>query len=531
MLLRAIPPISPTAPGTRAACAHGDDGACRSTHALPHLPAPRKAGSFAHPQNFTLARSVRSVKQPREQFPRVAATRAADVDATPSDDGSNNSSSRREGYEEEEQGVQGGAVRTTGELYAAEYDTVLAQLDSLPPSEATRFNRVLHILSVKYPRRHVSMGSIASQNLLFLVHLSGGALSDKQLLTIFFRNPSLFQTDFYSLTSQKTALFNEYGISSLSLLRAATRACVFSVSEETLAAALHFLRHDLGVKRIDKVVQSFPFVLNLTVPTLKEKVRQLELAGLAPVADIIETSPFVLGGRASEIQRKVLLIQSILGDYNGDKLYYLRRYPQLLLVKHETTEATYKGMVEYFGEEQARRFLLRQPLLLGQNWDSMVVTLTNLIKSFGREDAVRMMNQMPLIIAFAWETLESKIRFVVEDMGRGLADVAMWPALLTRSVDKRLRPRYKLLLEAGKAHKYGLGYMFGCKDVDFERRFGLKLAQNRGEEEEEGRKEGGVEGEDEEVEGGGQEEGKGALETAGSRSATMKQTPGGEGER
>ncbi|CAI5464929.1 unnamed protein product [Closterium sp. Yama58-4] len=123
----------------------------------------------------------------------------------------------------------------------------------------------------------------------------------------------------------------------------------------------------------------------------------------------------------------------------------------------------------------------------------MVVTLTNLINLFGRETAVRMMNQMPLVIAFTWETLESKIRFVVEDMGRGLGDVAMWPALLTRSVEKRLRPRYKLLLEAGKAEKYGLGYMFGCKDVDFEKRFGLKLPKNREEEEEEGSKEGGEE--------------------------------------
>ncbi|CAI5947280.1 unnamed protein product [Closterium sp. NIES-65] len=92
-------------------------------------------------------------------------------------------------------------------------------------------------------------------------------------------------------------------------------------------------------------------------------------------------------------------------------------------------------------------------------------------------------------------------------MGRGLADVAMWPALLTRSVEKRLRPRYKLLLEAGKAEKYGLGYMFGCKDVDFEKRFGLKLPKNRGEEEE-GSKEGEAEKKDGEEGKKGKEEGE-----------------------
>ncbi|CAI5998464.1 unnamed protein product [Closterium sp. NIES-64] len=471
MLLRASPRISAPAPPTGAICAYGDDGACHSARAPPHLPVPRKAVSSARSQSLAARSRGGATKHPRKHS--LFATRVADVDATPIDDGSRNGSDnigssnsscgrkrhedvgeqgrhRGEGEqgEEGEQRLNGGDEGGTDGPYATQYDAVIAELDSFPPAEAARFRRVMHELSLKYPRRHASIGSIASQNLLILSHLSNGALSDKQLLTIFHRNPSLFQTDFNSLTSQKTALFKKYGISPISLLRAATRACVFSVSEETLAAALHYLRYDLGVKRIDKVVQSFPFVLNLTVPTLQEKVRQLELAGLSPVADILETSPFVLGGRASEIQRKVLLIQSILGDKNGDMLYYLRRYPQLLLVKHETTEATYKGMVEYFGEEQARRFLMRQPLLLGQNWDSMVVTLTNLINLFGRETAVRMMNQMPLVIAFTWETLESKIRFVVEDMGRGLADVAMWPALLTRSVEKRLRPRYKLLLEA-----------------------------------------------------------------------------------
>ncbi|CAI5532295.1 unnamed protein product [Closterium sp. Naga37s-1] len=131
---------------------------------------------------------------------------------------------------------------------------------------------------------------------------------------------------------------------------------------------------------------------------------------------------------------------------------------------------------------------------------------------------------MPLVIAFTWETLESKIRFVVEDMGRGLADVAMWPALLTRSVEKRLRPRYKLLLEAGKAEKYGLGYMFGCKDVDFEKRFGLKLPKNRGEEEEEGSKEGGVEKTD------GEEGKKGKVEGEEEEELLVVKAVGEEGE-
>ncbi|GJP40823.1 hypothetical protein CLOM_g495 [Closterium sp. NIES-68] len=139
-------------------------------------------------------------------------------------------------------------------------------------------------------------------------------------------------------------------------------------------------------------------------------------------------------------------------------------------------ERTFEGMVEYFGEEDTRRLLRRQPLLLGQNWSGMMDTLSRLIGVFGREGAVRIVNQTPTVMAYSWSTIQDKLLFVTEVMGRSIAEIVVWPALLTRSVEKRLRPRYELLRRLPREEQLSLGSMFGCTDEVFRKRYARKIA-------------------------------------------------------
>ncbi|CAI7787360.1 unnamed protein product [Closterium sp. NIES-53] len=121
-------------------------------------------------------------------------------------------------------------------------------------------------------------------------------------------------------------------------------------------------------------------------------------------------------------------------------------------------------------------------------------------------------------MAYSWTTIEDKILFVTEVMGRSIAEIVVWPALLTRSVEKRLRPRYEMLRGLPREQQLSLGSMFGCTDEVFRKRYGRKIAmlaereggtedgEKGGEEEDGGETSGGVE--EGEKKGGGEIEGE-----------------------
>ncbi|CAI5483858.1 unnamed protein product [Closterium sp. Yama58-4] len=380
---------------------------------------------------------------------------------------------------------------------------------------------VLTSLSAKFPKKLALFSnsySIASDNLRVLLSFEDESfvISEKQLLGIFNRFPSLLAAPLDAASVQsRIDLFRRYGVTRSAFFDLCSRSNVLLFPVGSLAENLHYLRHELGIVRIEKVLKCFPLVLNLSLPNLEEKVRQLRLAGLGPASEVLERSPFVLSARASEIQRKVELVKRLLGSSNSadDPILYLRKFPHVLLAQYETMEKTYEGMVKYFGEEDTKRLLRRQPLLLGQNWDGMMDTISKLIDVFGREGAVRIVNQTPTVMAYSWSTIEDKILFVTEVMGRSIAEIVVWPALLTRSLEKRLRPRYEMLRGLLREQQLGLGSMFGCTDEVFRKRYGRKIAllaereggaedgENGGEEEDGGGEKGVREEEGEEKDG------------------------------
>ncbi|CAI6004681.1 unnamed protein product [Closterium sp. NIES-64] len=110
----------------------------------------------------------------------------------------------------------------------------------------------------------------------------------------------------------------------------------------------------------------------------------------------------------------------------------------------------------------------------------------------------------PTVMAYSWTTIEDKILFVTEVMGRSIAEIVVWPALLTRSVEKRLRPRYEMLRRLPREQQLSLGSMFGCTDEVFKKRYGRKIAMLAEREGAEVGQEGG--GEEDGGEEGGREE-------------------------
>ncbi|CAI5987313.1 unnamed protein product [Closterium sp. NIES-65] len=135
-------------------------------------------------------------------------------------------------------------------------------------------------------------------------------------------------------------------------------------------------------------------------------------------------------------------------------------------------------------------------------------TISKLIDVFGREGAVRIVNQTPTVMAYSWTTIEDKILFVTEVMGRSIAEIVVWPALLTRSVEKRLRPRYgrKIAMlaerEGAEVGQEGGGEEDGGEEGGREEDGGEKGREKGGLGEGEGDIEGGTTGADVEEERG-----------------------------
>ncbi|CAI7812866.1 unnamed protein product [Closterium sp. NIES-54] len=320
----------------------------------------------------------------------------------------------------------------------------------------------------------------ANARVLFAVGARRG-----QVLRIFRAQPELAGREYGSAVRDKAELLSAFRIAPAAFLKALSRSLDWLTTPAAHAASvLTFLDRDLGINNLARVVAVCPDVLSQPIDGLADTVTFLrtDLSLGAEVGAALERNPALLGagngGGRADVVRKLEALRSLLRlDRSADVLPLVQRSPPLLSASADVARDTYKQLSAVLGEEGAAAVALARPQILALSETSVRETLTQIARRFGGAGpaASVLVSANPSLLRRRWDRTAGKLEYVTEVMGRDLAEVAAWPAVLSCNLQTRIKRRYDTLRAAGLDAKEPLRVLFGCSDTVFERRFDVTL--------------------------------------------------------
>eukprot|EP00897_Mesotaenium_endlicherianum_P002040 jgi/Mesen1/1864/ME000143S00921 len=339
-------------------------------------------------------------------------------------------------------------------------------------------------------------------------------LSNKEVEAIITKNSPLFHASFLSKTAHSSNVAEmvdcllafqltrkEVGrIFRKDPLLLSTKDC------RVWADAIEFLRDEVKVERMPKVLMLYPNILRLKVTKLRATVSLLrDEFGIHSMVRLVETCPALLGGKLESLREKCVNLRQILGVQDLGPL--LDRHPGLLLVGPTVPAAAAEWLVATLGEETARRVLLVNPQLLtgkAQTYeqklgslramlpavDLRVLILRNpqilatstetvrgsfacLAETFGEAAAAAMVLKNPRVLHVSAALLRARLEFCTRAMGWSLLQLASTPGILALSLEGTLEPRYAALRRLGLARSFAPSTIFNTSKREFERRLVL----------------------------------------------------------
>ncbi|GJP32325.1 hypothetical protein CLOM_g16906 [Closterium sp. NIES-68] len=327
-----------------------------------------------------------------------------------------------------------------------------------------------------------------------------------QIVRLFRAQPELIYRDVGAAAADMAVLLASFRITPPAMLKGIAQSVDWLGTPASHAhAVLQFLDRDLGVNNLARVISVSPHVLTQSVETLEDTAAFLrtELRLGADVGMALERNPALLGGIGGRVVAdgevsgaEVVAAGAGLGFGRSDvsaKLEALRRllklrraidvlplvehFPPLLLAPAGTAEATYAQLEALLGAHSAALVAAARPQVLALPAQAVREPIVQLIRRFeGKEAAAAVIAAAnPSLLRRKWDKTAGKIEYITGVMGRGLGEIAEWPAVLSCNLSGRIKRRYEALSGMGGGRGETLRAMLGCSDRVFERRFRVVL--------------------------------------------------------
>lgn len=118
--------------------------------------------------------------------------------------------------------------------------------------------------------------------------------------------------------------------------------------------------------------------------------------------------------------------------------------------------------------DKVGKVLSLQPDLIGCSLSKKleIVAKFFLFHGIKREELGAMVTDFPMLLKYSLSTLKAKLRYTLRVMELPLKDVIKFPRLFSYSLDLRIAPRHRMLVERG-LHHLDLRAMLACTDDEF----------------------------------------------------------------
>ncbi|KAL1522781.1 hypothetical protein AB1Y20_017753 [Prymnesium parvum] len=220
----------------------------------------------------------------------------------------------------------------------------------------------------------------------------------------------------------------------------------------------------LGVHQIGRVVAHAPRVLLCDIDQLHEKVQLLQVMGVKHIAKwITDNAAVVIIDIETQMKPAVLYWRSI---ENLDLGKIIALVPvQYSFAPPEVTAKKLKWLQEELGMLDIGKILTKAPKLLTLNLETGIIPKVEFLRSNGFGDSIgKLLQRCPRLLLSSIElALEPRLKYVLNDMGRSIDDILIYPQILIHPIPT-LKKRHRFLKLKGKFDNYSLARIFRATD-------------------------------------------------------------------
>eukprot|EP00897_Mesotaenium_endlicherianum_P008356 jgi/Mesen1/7549/ME000392S06812 len=270
---------------------------------------------------------------------------------------------------------------------------------------------------------------------------------------------------------------------------------------------LEYLRNDLKVEHISKVLKNDPSILYCSVGSLRTNVAFLkDELGMKDIVSALYKCPHLLRVGTQGLSKKAESLRAVLDVQDLGPV--LDRCPKLLFVGPTVPAATFRWLKDTLGECAAKKVAAIDPHFLARKADAYEAKLRNLRATFPDTDALALIARSPRILTINPKTLrevykwfsdafsgatgeagaaemvlrnprllnvtvpsvQAKVEFFTGVMGRTRAELGRAPEVLLVGLKSRLLPRALVMRHLGLTHHFALSTIFSTSSKEFERR-------------------------------------------------------------
>eukprot|EP00249_Psilotum_nudum_P021321 c28065_g1_i2 orf=103-2241(-) len=252
--------------------------------------------------------------------------------------------------------------------------------------------------------------------------------------------------------------------------------------EGTISTSVAYLVSiGINMKEIGCMLTDFPEILGMRVASvIKPKVDYLISLGLPKtiVARILERRPQLLGYDLNEAMRPAIDELLKAGVQKESIAGVVAQYPEILqLPVKRSLDAKISWLTKRFkvSPDDVPRIIEKLPQVLSIKESSAMNRISFLKNAgFSTKNVASMVVYCPQILVLSIDqSLKPNLKFLVDDMKRDLKEVVDFPAFFTYNLERRIRPRYRMV--ARKGLKCSLAWLLNCSDQKFVERLDSEI--------------------------------------------------------
>lgn len=200
-----------------------------------------------------------------------------------------------------------------------------------------------------------------------------------------------------------------------------------------------------------KMMVKYPLLSTTSVENIRAVVRFLESRKLRrkDVVKVLSNNPSLLGHSVEESFLPVVsFLLTEVGLQEKDVTKVVIRCGRLLTSSVDTQLRPTLRFLQELGFKHMAAVVANNATLLASSMENRLIPKMEWLIGLGlaKEEAVQALIRFPAIFNYSIETnLQPKWNYLVDDMGRGLADLQAFPQYFGYSLECRISPRYLFL--------------------------------------------------------------------------------------
>ena len=245
----------------------------------------------------------------------------------------------------------------------------------------------------------------------------------------------------------------------------------FSDLVEDLEGHVYGNKLNLKNEFLEKIGIEYPHDNNDYVGSLQSHAQNLlylQSLGVTDIAKVVTTLPQIFSYSIEDTLQPHVDYLKELGVTDIGKV--VTRLPAIFSYSIENTLQPHVDYLEKLGVTDIAKVVTRHPQIFSYSIENTLQPHVEYLKELGVTDIAKVVTKLPLILALSFENnLKPTVDYLTNECYATISDIEKRPALVSYSLDKRIKPRHEFLQTKGVEVGYDItvGTMLVSNDRKF----------------------------------------------------------------